>query len=191
MVSTGRIFIHRLNRQCGGGVSVMRDTSKLCNVRAYSQYAFGLPYLNCTEHSFWNINRGQGGVNGSARKAGKFNPEWTTYSSTFVLRGVSAMVSTGRIYRHRVKRQCGGGFLSCGLPASYAMSGLTVSMHLVYPSWIPQDMLFEILREAMAGWRVSPQGWPVHSRVNYVLPHICFEGGFRHGKYWQNLHTQA
>ena len=30
-----------------------------------------------------------------------------------------------------------GGFLSCGLPASSAMSGLTLSMHLGYPSSIP------------------------------------------------------
>ena len=30
-----------------------------------------------------------------------------------------------------------GGFLSCWLAAGSAMSGLTVSMHLVYPSLIP------------------------------------------------------
>ena len=30
-----------------------------------------------------------------------------------------------------------GGFLSCWLPASSAMSGLTLSMHLGYPSLIP------------------------------------------------------
>ena len=30
-----------------------------------------------------------------------------------------------------------GGFLSCWLPASSAMSGLTVSMYLGYPSLIP------------------------------------------------------
>ena len=31
----------------------------------------------------------------------------------------------------------GGGFLSCWLPASSAMSGLTLSLHLGYPSLIP------------------------------------------------------
>ena len=31
---------------------------------------------------------------------------------------------------------CSGGFLSCWLPASSAMSGLTLSMHLGYPSLI-------------------------------------------------------
>ena len=31
----------------------------------------------------------------------------------------------------------GGGFLSCWLPASSAMSGLTLSMYLGYPSLIP------------------------------------------------------
>ena len=31
-----------------------------------------------------------------------------------------------------------GGFLSCWLQASSAMSGFTVSMHLVYPSSIPE-----------------------------------------------------
>ena len=31
----------------------------------------------------------------------------------------------------------GGGFLSCWLPSSSAMSGLTLSMHLGYPSSIP------------------------------------------------------
>ena len=61
------------------------------------------------------------------------------------------MVSTGRIYRHRVNRQCGGGFLSCGLPASSSMSGLTISMHLLYPSRIPQYILFVILTEARPG----------------------------------------
>ena len=30
-----------------------------------------------------------------------------------------------------------GGFLSCWLPVSSAMSGLTLSMHLGYPSLIP------------------------------------------------------
>ena len=107
MVSTGRIYRHRVNRQCGG-VSVMWVNSKLCNVRAYRQYAFGLPYLNSTAHIFWNINRGHGGVNGSARRDGPFTPQWTTYFRTFVLKGVCVMVSTGRIYRHRINRQCGG-----------------------------------------------------------------------------------
>ena len=60
------------------------------------------------------------------------------------------MVSTGRIYKHMVNSQCGG-FLSCGLTASSAVSWLTVSMHLVYPTLIPQYILFELLTEARAG----------------------------------------
>ena len=38
-----------------GGVSVMWVTSKLCNVRAYSQYTFGLPWLNSRVIEFVNM----------------------------------------------------------------------------------------------------------------------------------------
>ena len=165
------------------GVSVLWVNSKLCNVRAYRQYALFPQYfhyfVNSTVHIVWNINRGQRGVNGSARRGGPFTPGWTTYFRTFVLRGVSNMVSTGKIFIHRLNRQCGGGgFLSCGLPASSAMSGLTVSMHLVYPSWIPQYILFETLTEARAGWTSQPAGLASSPPSELRTPAHLFWGGF-------------
>ena len=42
MVSTGRIYRQRFNRQCEE-FSVMWVTGKLSNVSAYRHYAFGLP----------------------------------------------------------------------------------------------------------------------------------------------------
>ena len=177
MVSTGRIFIHRLNRQWGGGVSVMWVNSKLCNVRAYRQYPFGLPYLNSTVHIVWNINRGQGGVNGSARRSGPCTPEWTTYSRTLVLSGVSAMVSTGRMYRHRVIRQCVGVsvmWVTSKLCNVRAYSQYTFGL----PSWIPQYILYEILTEAREGWTgqsaVLARSLPSELRTSAHL----FWGGF-------------
>ena len=133
-------------------------------------------------------------MNGSARRDGPFTSGWTTYFRTFVLRGVSDMVSTGRIFIHRLNRQCGeggGGFPSCGLTASCAMSGLTVSIHLVYPTLIAQYIVFEILTEARAGWTGQPGELArLLSSELRTAAHL-FWGGFRHGKYWQNLHTQG
>ena len=129
-------------------------------------------------------------MNWSARRACPFTPEWTTYSHTLVLRGVSVMVSTGRTYRHRVNRQYGG-FLPCGLPASSAMSGLTVSIHLVYPTLIAQYIVFEILTEARAGWTGQPGELARSLSSELRTSAHLFWGGFRHGKYWQNLHTQG
>ena len=116
------------------------------------------------------------------------------------------------------------GFLSCGLTASSAMSGLTVSMHLVYPSWILQYILFEILTEARERWTSQPAVVATSPPwTTLIAQYIVFEiltearagwtgqpgelarslsgelrtsahlfwGGFRHGKYWQNLHTHG
>ena len=113
--------------------------------------------LNSTVHIVWNINKGQGGVNGSARSAGPFTPEWTTYFRTFVLRGVSIMVSTGWIYRQRVNSQCGG--FSVMWVTSKLCNFRAYSQYAFgLPSWIPQYILFEILTEAREGWTGLPAG---------------------------------
>ena len=124
----------------------------------------------------WNINRGQSGVNGSARTACPFTLECNTYSGTFVLNGVSVMVKTAES-TDTVLSASVGGFLSCGLPASSAMSGLTVSMHLVYPRWIPQYILFEILTEARPG-SFAMSGLTVSMHLVYpsgIPQYILFE----------------
>ena len=71
------------------------------------------------------------------------------------------------------------------------MAGLTVSMYLVYPSWIPQYILFEILTEARAGWTDQPARMARSLSSELRTSAHLFWGGFRHGKYWQNLQTQG
>ena len=85
----------------------------------------------------------------------------------------------------------GGGFLSCGLTASSAMSGLTVSIHLVYLTLIAQYIVFEILTEARAGWTAQPGELARSLSSELRTSAHLFWGGIRHGKYWQNLHTQG
>ena len=48
-----------------------------------------------------------------------------------------------------------------------------------------QYKLFEILTEVREGGMGQPAG------LACELSHICFEGGFHHGKYWQNLQPQG
>ena len=90
------------------------------------------------------------------------------------------MISTTRRYK-QIYPPVWWGYLSCGLPASFAMSGLTVSNHLAYPNIIPQYILFEILTEARPGRSamsavtvslhlVYPSGIP-----QYILFEICTE----------------
>ena len=90
----------------------MLVTSKLCSVRAYTRYALGYPSL---------ISGSGDGIRKAyvvlkeqffGKKIDHMLFMWTTGYCDFFL----------------------GGFLSCGLPVSSTMSGLTFSMHLVYPS---------------------------------------------------------
>ena len=54
-----------------------------------------------------------------------------------------------------------------------------------------QYILFEILTEAREGGTGQPARLARSSPSELVLPHICFAGDFRHGKYWQNLQAQG
>ena len=107
MVSTGRIYRQRVNRQCGG-FSVMWVTSKLCIVRAYSQYAFGLPSRIPQYILFEILTEAREGWTGLSAGLASSPPSELRTPAHLFLRGVSVMVSTGRMYRHRVIRQSGG-----------------------------------------------------------------------------------
>ena len=107
IVSTGWIYRQRVNSQCGG-FSVMWVTSKLCNFRAYSQYAFGLPSWIPQYILFEILTDAREGWTGLPAGLASSPPSELRTPAHLFLRGVSVMVSTGRMYRHRVIRQCEG-----------------------------------------------------------------------------------
>ena len=54
-----------------------------------------------------------------------------------------------------------------------------------------QYILFEILTEGREGWTGQPAGLARSPPSELRTPAHLFWGGFRHGKYWQNLQAQG